>query len=156
MPTYFKPADVNNPVLQAQYGVSPANAANYYSPSPPGYPKANGSLIDVGSYPQSVSPYGTLDQAGNAQEWTETAGDRFPDGWNGGQVWVYGGDYTIGVGASNSTTPQHMPWADTNFFGFRVGYVPATEVPEPGSIVMLAVIAAVGLLYKWRGIASAV
>jgi hypothetical protein len=153
MPTYFKPADVNNPVYQAQYGVSPANAANCSGNDGAGSPRPNGTLIDVGSYPQSVSPYGTLDQAGNAQEWTETAGYRFPDGWNGGQVYVYGGDYSIGVGTSNSTTPEHMPWADTDFFGFRVAFI---GVPEPGSFVLLAVIAVVCLLSRWRKIASAV
>jgi formylglycine-generating enzyme required for sulfatase activity len=154
-PTFMKPADVNNPVYQAEYGVSPANAANYSGSGGAGYPRANGSLIDVGSYPLSVSPYGTLDQGGNAEEWTETAGRIHTDGWGGGQnaqVIVRGGSYEVGVTSMSSTegVNEHPPTANTNFFGFRVDYIPSTEVPEPGSLVLLAGMAWMVLLYGRR------
>src|SRR6185503_9526445 len=32
-------------------------------------------VADVGTYPGDVSPYGVLDMAGNAQEWTDSRAD---------------------------------------------------------------------------------
>ena len=45
---------------------------------PRGYPKAADHPLDVGSYPESVSPYGALDMGGNASEWTETTVQTTP------------------------------------------------------------------------------
>jgi formylglycine-generating enzyme required for sulfatase activity len=155
-PTWLKPADVNNPAYQAEYGVSPANAANYLGSGGAGYPRANGSLIDVGSYPLSVSPYGTLDQDGNAYEWTDASLSPYPNLLNDtGEA--RGGDYTKDAGFLASDMSRGHPSDEaTDFFGFRVDYVPGTsDVPEPGCLAMLAAIAAAGLLYKRRAAASA-
>jgi formylglycine-generating enzyme required for sulfatase activity len=52
-------------------------------------------VVDVGTYPGDVSPYGVLDLAGNAQEWTDT---RAGDGIRvvrGGSALIYIGDSLV-------------------------------------------------------------
>jgi len=148
-PTFMTPTDVNNPANQAQYGVSPANAANYNGSGGAGYPRPSDHPIDVGSYPQSASPYGTLDQGGNASEWTETTASYA--GAPG--MLLLGGNCNLGVGelSSSGGNVHGGENPDTlDNFGFRVAFIPNIEVPEPGTI-LLAVAGGLCLLAcAWR------
>ena len=84
-------------------------------------------LVDVGSYPTSASPFGTLDQGGNVFEWHEGAfidlNDGTPNGARGGS-WV-------------SSPAQLGSWLRSTFFrtkssgdlGIRVA-----GFPEPGPL----------------------
>ncbi|MEX2310410.1 MAG: SUMF1/EgtB/PvdO family nonheme iron enzyme [Pirellulales bacterium] len=90
-------------------------------------------LTDIGAYSQSISPYGTFDQAGNALEWTESLfGDI------GYFRVLRGGDWgccfgTPGGAASAWTPGGNGPEFHDHRFGFRVAMV-----PEPGSLALFA------------------
>ena len=45
--------------------------------------------LDVGSYPEVQSPWGILDMAGGAREWTETAGSQRHSRWLAGSNWTF-------------------------------------------------------------------
>lgn len=86
--------------------------------------------LDVGSFVNSASPYGTYDQNGNVSELTETY-DASHDRWIylGGDMLspaselIAGATQFIDVGQGSSTR------------GFRVAYI--ATVPEPASLAML-------------------
>ncbi|HEX4668437.1 MAG TPA: hypothetical protein VH275_00490 [Solirubrobacterales bacterium] len=94
----------------------------------PAYEKAfQGSLSTVGQA-LTTSPWGTLDQGGNAVEWTDTIAPS-PTGKSGGKVWrrLHGGianstAYQLWISAvglqpqDNSFGTATYPW-----LGFRVG-----------------------------------
>ena len=133
-------------------GGDPTNSANYFVGA---LPRASDHPIDVGSYPLSLSPYGTLDQGGNAAEWNEMAANY--DGGLGGSdysgVEIRGGGCDYGAGYLQSAVYNaHGGTGDggsLDYFGFRVAYVPTIEVPEPGSFALL-VSGAVAVLIWWR------
>jgi formylglycine-generating enzyme required for sulfatase activity len=87
----------------------------------------NYPLKDVGSYPLSKSPYGTLDQAGNVAEWNETLfyNTRGVRGgaWNG-----HPGDSRAPYLGGGSPTQDYYE------VGFRIA---STAVPEPLSIALV-------------------
>ena len=131
-------------------GADPTNSANYFTGS--GSPRASDHPIDVGSYPLSVSAYGTLDQGGNASEWTETTSEYGYAGSSG--MILKGGNFNLGAGTlqSSSSLIHGGPGGQTlDDFGFRVAYIPTTiDVPEPGTI-LLAVVGGLCLLTcAWR------
>lgn len=126
----------------------PANSANFYFKSifnPVGYDggyavtgstvfnPAQNYLTDVGAYGLAGSYYGTFDQTGNVEEWTETpfdifreiAGGRWEDGW-----YEVAADY--GGVAADQTAAYYT-------YGFRVA-----SIPEP-SVLALAGVAMMGL-----------
>jgi hypothetical protein len=84
--TYATQSDVTPVAQNASTGVNSANYANIV-----------GSVVPVGSYPNSISAYGTLDQSGNVWEATEpraTAADDYSyPGWGGCYIhaaqWLY-------------------------------------------------------------------
>lgn len=85
-------------------------------------------LTDVGAYTFAPGPYGTFDQGGNVQEWTETT--------NGpGARSLRGGSWESTMGAlarlSTSTAGPSFEQYDT---GFRIA-----SIPEPNSIALLLV-----------------
>lgn len=92
----------------------------------------NNHLTDVGSYVQSLSSYGTFDQAGNVWEWNEDL--IFRDrGMRGGAFYTEGGD-------SRSTGRYSLePERETSSVGLRVA-----NVPEPGAVLLL-VLGAIGI-----------
>jgi formylglycine-generating enzyme required for sulfatase activity len=100
-------------------------------------------LTDVGAYTQSIGPYGTFDQAGNASEWTESLfGDV------GYFRVLRGGDWACCFGSPGGAASAWTSGGDApelNFFryGFRVAMV-----PEPGSLMLAA--AGMGLWAVWR------
>jgi formylglycine-generating enzyme required for sulfatase activity len=113
-----------------------SNSANYGWMSGQGA----GTFTDVGSYPNSVSAYGTLDQNGNASEWTEPTinGDIILSQIdNGSYLDMYGGNWYL------SGAYLRDPFSNSSFgvvntvridqLGFRV----ASVVPEPISLSLV-------------------
>ena len=82
---------------------------------------------EVGAHENSDSPYGTFDQGGNVWEWNDTVVTGSSRGLRGGSSSFTD---TFLLAASRSlNSPQY----EFNDVGFRV-----SKVPEPASIVMLA------------------
>lgn len=107
------------------------NSANYYGS---GY--ALGSpyySTEVGAYDESVSPYGTYDQTGNAWEWNEALIGSYR-GLRGGSYWA-DSNYL-----SSSSRYYHALGPDGGGYGFSAGirvassYTGSPAVPEPASI----------------------
>ena len=118
----------------------PGNNATYYNGgytigSPPYYYRT-----EVGAHESSDSPYGTFDQGGNAWEWNEAAFYGSARGLRGGSFnYRNGSDYLLASYRDGS-----YPAFEGVNVGFRV-----SEVPEPATIVMLA-LAGVGIMRRKR------
>ncbi len=114
-------------------GVQPQSdcaTVNPFGIDPTAYPELyQGSLSTVGQA-MTTSPWGTLDQGGNAVEWTDTITPP-PSGRGGGRVWrrLHGGVpnapayqlwlSAVGLQPQDNTFYNHTyPW-----LGFRVGVV---------------------------------
>ncbi|HBO44910.1 MAG TPA: PEP-CTERM sorting domain-containing protein [Planctomycetaceae bacterium] len=118
------------------------NNANYYgTPVPLANPYWG---TTVGQFQNSESAYGTFDQGGNVWEWNEAV--------IGTSRGLRGGSFYAGAESPAdmcSTTRWHGdPSADNNYvplglFGFRV-----VQVPEPGSLALLAGVAVTMLLRR--------
>jgi formylglycine-generating enzyme required for sulfatase activity len=94
---------------------------------------------EVGSFANSLSAYGTLDQGGNLWEWNETALPHFSArGMRGGSFTENSGDLI------SSSRNDYGPASERSYIGFRVAYV-----PEPGSIILTVSGAIAGLMW-WR------
>ncbi len=93
------------------------NAANWHG--------ASGSMTDVGSYPQSASYYGTLDQNGNVFEMTTAI-------VNGNQRILRGDYWASDFGIFMESGHSSFVSATTELpnIGFRVAAAPA-DAPEP-------------------------
>jgi formylglycine-generating enzyme required for sulfatase activity len=104
----------------------------------------NGQLGNVSSVGTNGGPsaYGTFDQAGNVQEWTDTRQDQYYFNWFTGQqvyvrtnVTVRGGSYGSTTEA-NTNSPQLVSYSRDNFtpdytnsnFGFRLASLPTLTV----------------------------
>jgi formylglycine-generating enzyme required for sulfatase activity len=82
-----------------------------------------------------LSPYGTMAQGGNVDEWNETQTGVAINGGVDGNRYIRGGDWSTSPGAPNvmnagGLAPQNEP----NSTGFRV----VSLVPEPSSLSLLA------------------
>jgi formylglycine-generating enzyme len=112
------------------------NNANYwngsYALNVPPY------TTEVGTFANSLSAYGTLDQGGNVWEWNETANGGAWRGVRGGSFMMLS-DYM-----RSSFRDNYYPTSETQDVGFRVAMV-----PEPNSPAMLLA-AAIGVLLFWR------
>jgi formylglycine-generating enzyme len=90
-------------------------------------------LTDVGSYANSPGPYGTFDQNGNAQEWTDwDAGKPYAYGLGG--HWCYAGNYAM----STAYTSMSLRDSPINYMGFRMttvglGYLPG-DANQDGAV----------------------
>lgn len=96
-----------------------------------------GGATDVGSYPGSPSPYGTLDQGGNFFEWTEGVVEGITAVRGGG--WG-SGDFALAADSIEAAQP-------TTDFGIRIGFRLVRPLPEPAeaagaALAGLAVLAA--------------
>ncbi|MGA2797319.1 MAG: SUMF1/EgtB/PvdO family nonheme iron enzyme [Thermoguttaceae bacterium] len=97
---------------------------------------------EVGSFANSLSAYGTLDQGGNVMEWMETTVPVEQYSLAVQRGGSYGDDSSI-LAASFRTAD--IPTEEGASFGFRVALV-----PEPGSITLL-IVGLISLLgYTWR------
>ncbi len=87
---------------------------------------------EVGAHENSVSPYGTFDQAGNVGEWTETvqAIEMFGK-WSEFYI-TKGGSFDDTI-RNESQFSMSLPYLENNTLGFRVA-----EVPEPATMSLLA------------------
>ena len=118
---------------------STANQANYhpgthYSTTPASeiYSLNQNYLTDGGAFSASGSFYGTFDQDGNVQEWS----DDFWSGLNRG-VGVRGGFWNSSSDSSLSKSSRTFanPSDENSGYGFRLGSV--VSVPEPTSLAIL-------------------
>lgn len=107
------------------------NNANYWD---------NGYLIDdpyyrteAGEFQNSMSDYGTFDQAGNVWEWNETLYWHFP-GYASARC-IRGGSYwDSAIFLRSEARSYDGPAVETALYGFRVS---SSAVPEPGSIFVV-------------------
>jgi formylglycine-generating enzyme required for sulfatase activity len=113
----------------------PTNSANYdYDDDiDNGYNngRANGpdgtNVTDVGAYTASVSAYGTFDQTGNVEEWTESYV------YDVRRVYRGGGFEASIFGIPASTRFTDFPTAEFSPIGFRI----ATIIPEPRGMALM-------------------
>ena len=119
------------------------NSSNYYTCATCSTDIVN-HLTPVGTFLASPGPYGTYDQGGNVNQWTETmSADASMYNARGGDWDHY---YTDENGHASGT--DNSPMTADAILGFRVGA--SIDVAEPGSIAFL-LRRAVGLLaYAWR------
>ena len=132
----------DNPLLMAYAN----NSANYYNNDGisgngvnDGYAVGPPYLTNVGAYSQSLSYYGTYDQAGNVWEWNEAIIIGSYRGVRGGS-W-YDDSFFL---APSCRIYGYDPSYECSNYGFRVA-----SVPEPGSITLLLAGAVAGLIW-WR------
>jgi serine/threonine protein kinase/formylglycine-generating enzyme required for sulfatase activity len=75
--------------------------------------KVNGSLKDVGKYPQGASAYGVMDMTGNASEWVDAFYQPYPGNQNSRPDFgtthrvIRGGDFISLIDDSRTTRRQH-------------------------------------------------
>jgi formylglycine-generating enzyme required for sulfatase activity len=99
-----------------------------------------GDVTSRGSYSGSASPFGTFDQGGNVDEWTETdiLGDGSQRGVRGGNLFDV--PSALGAAARGSAGPAE----EAGGLGFRVA-------PEPdGDLILLAGVVALAYLRARR------
>ena len=93
---------------------------------------------EVGEFESSESPYDTFDQGGNVFEWNEQILNGSYRGWRGGSF-----NYDDSYLEARYRFFFGLPENQNSHVGFRV-----VSIPEPGSLVMLAGIVVMGLLYR--------
>jgi formylglycine-generating enzyme len=134
----------NNNVPAADTG----NSANF-NHSSDAYPF---QFTDVGAYSLSKSPYGTLDQGGNAAEWIESPAACCITPGAGSRI--YRGGMWMDTDFYISALPQST--LGGTFTNILIGFRVATVVPEPKSWVLMvtALVLAVPIGPHRRGRAS--
>ncbi len=119
----------------------PGNNANFYQS---GYTIGSPYYrTEVGEFANSDSPYGTFDQGGNVWEWNESV---VYEGSNYAYRGLRGGSFDLNDGFLHASYRNYVdsPAGGDNVIGFRV-----SEVPEPATMVMLA-LAGAGILRRKR------
>ncbi len=102
------------------------SAGGWYMPGTHGLPP------DVGSYPQTVSPWGLLDTSGGEREWTDSMGwEPIPGRWL-----IRGANYSTAISPFDQIDHTSSLGAlDGSDHGLRI----ASLVPTPGSGVLIVV-----------------
>ena len=135
---YFNHATSTDATPTSEPPSGGANSANYREDGTGNYALTGTSafdngqnyLADVGSYAQSVSPYGTFDQAGNVWEWTERIRTSDNSRYRIGGSWSAASSLLL---ASTTYAGDTEPPSNENLStGFRVA-----SIPEPSSGLML-------------------
>ena len=99
---------------------------------------------EVGEFENSDSPYGAFDMGGNVCEWTETPGMI---GYNvRGASWSWESPAFYYMPASEYREGYADPTYESPAMGFRV-----SEVPEVGTMTLLALGGGVGMLRRRKG-----
>lgn len=80
-----------------------------------------------------LSPYGTMAQGGNVEEWNETEISTLPP--RPGLAGMRGGDYAEAGGMGAGAATSGLITGESSVVGFRVAEV----VPEPTAIILLAI-----------------
>jgi hypothetical protein len=125
-------------------------------------PVASGTAADTAVYlaegPADItqagglSPYGTMGQGGNVQEWGET--NNALDYDISGHRWVYGGSWeNQGPGSRSRSFDGNWMLTAHSDFGFRVASISEAGIPEPSTLA-LGAMAAVGLLMPRRALSD--
>jgi formylglycine-generating enzyme required for sulfatase activity len=131
-------------------GTNSANWYDYYDPHNNGY-TLNGPpyTTEVGSFSNSKSAYGTLDQGGNVEEWNEAVVSVYPAAPPSSRG-LRGGSYNSGAGSlmPADRNIQGEVTLETPDIGYRLAYA-----PEPGSLIiilsaMLPIIISKKLIFK--------
>jgi formylglycine-generating enzyme required for sulfatase activity len=120
------------------------NTANYggvgYAVTGAGYDPHQNYLTDVGAYTASGSPYGTFDQSGLVNQWSEAVLDNAHQGRG-----LRGGAWNGHLGLLPATfRNREFPTVEDDYVGFRVA-----TIPEPSTAV-LAVVACGSMLWLRR------
>jgi hypothetical protein len=113
-----------------------ANSANYLN--------AVGTVTDVGGYAIAESHYGTFDQAGNLNEWTDTIVSSTTRQLRGGHFADTSG---IGLPSVNRFL-QITPSNGNNTFGFRITTL--APIPEPSAYAAIVGLLGLGLALTRR------
>jgi formylglycine-generating enzyme required for sulfatase activity len=118
--SYFDYPAGSNAEIACSAPTATPNSANCAS--------AVGTVVDVGSYPGSASPYGTVDQGGNVREWSDDllgGSDRVSRGGSLGlHVW--------------RTAAFFVSTNDATFESESDGFRLASPIPEPGTGLLVA------------------
>lgn len=158
--TWFLPTE--DEWYKAAYHKNDGVTGNYYlyptasdseptnDPPPGGSNSANfdfheplGSPIDVASFVESASPYGTFDQGGNVWEWNETY--DFGDRVLRGASFVDTPHFLSAPDSGESLNPVYEHGAFGALIGFRVA-----TVPEPSALALASMALLGGLLIRRR------
>jgi formylglycine-generating enzyme required for sulfatase activity len=118
------------------------NTANYYTCATCSTDVVN-ELTPVGVFAASPGPYGTFDQGGDVNQWTETSVADGTYSTRGGDWDHFGTALNAGAGGYDNA-----PTAANPIVGFRLAA--SAAVPEPGSIALLLAGAIGVLAYAWR------
>jgi len=130
---YWRYPTSSNTAPTAEGASTGTNSANYDN--------VIGAALPVGSHPNTVSPYGALDMAGNLFEMAElrysTGENKYTPVWMGNYVYGAGFLYgTTGYGVGTDATPADV--------GFRI----ATVIPEPTTLSLLGLVASLALIRR--------